>query len=66
MFPSPDMLHRKLYIVLHGQAKRKQALLESNLLGINLMDDKNVKSMGYHCDSPLTFLESQMPLKTHQ
>jgi len=26
-----------------------------------LMADKNVDSMGYHCDSPLIFLDALMP-----
>jgi hypothetical protein len=43
------------------QAKRNQALLESNLPGIHLMVDENVNSMGYHYDSPLIFLETTMP-----
>ena len=48
---------------LFYQAKGKQALLESNLSGILLMDDKYFKSMGYQCDSPLKYLESFIPLK---
>ena len=49
------------FTLLHYQAKRKRALLESNLPGIHLMVDKNVNSMGYHYDSPLIFLETLMP-----
>ena len=52
-----------ILLSLFYQAKRKQALLESNLSGILLMDDKYFKSMGYQCDSPLKYLESFMPLK---
>ncbi len=48
-------------IFLCYQAKRNQALLESNLPGIHLMVDENVNSMGYHYDSPLIFLETTMP-----
>jgi hypothetical protein len=36
---------KKNNITLTCQAKQKQALLESNLLGIHLMNGKNVKSM---------------------
>jgi hypothetical protein len=36
---------KKNNLTLNRQAKRKQALLESNLLGIHLMNVKNVLSM---------------------
>jgi hypothetical protein len=36
---------KKNKLTLNRQAKRKRALLESNLLGIHLMNVKNVKSM---------------------
>ncbi len=51
-------------ILLNHQVKRNQALLESNLQGIHLKNDKNVKSMGYQFGSPLIFLEFNMPKKT--
>jgi len=51
---------KQQYFTFVYQAKRKQALLESNLSGIHLMVDKNVNSMGYHHDSPLIFLETSM------
>jgi hypothetical protein len=53
-------------IHLNHQVKRNQALLESNLQGIHLKNDKNVKSMGHQSDSPLIFLEFIMPKKTRQ
>ncbi len=40
-------------------------MLESNLLGIGLMTDKNVKRKGFIDESLLTFLEVLMPSKTH-
>lgn len=54
---------KKNNITLTRQAKQNQALLESNLLGIRLMNDKNILSMGHHSDSPLIFLEFQYALK---
>ncbi len=49
---------------LFYQAKRKQALLESNLSGIYLMFDKNVNQREL-LQFLLIFLENLMPLKTH-
>ena len=54
---------KKNNITLTRQAKQKQALLESNLSGIHLMNGKNIISMGHHSDSPLIFLEFQYALK---
>jgi hypothetical protein len=54
---------RKFNITLSRQAKQKQALLESNLSGTLLMNDKNIISMGNHSDSPLIFLEFHYALK---
>jgi hypothetical protein len=51
-------------LCLPCQAKRKQALLESNLSGIHLIYDKNVNQREPH-RFPLIFLEYPMPLKTH-
>ena len=56
---------KKNNLPLNHQAKQNQALLESNLPGIHLMNDKNINSMGYLPGSPLIFLEFNMPPKTH-
>jgi len=56
---------KKFNITLARQAKQNQALLESNLSGILLMNDKNIISMGNHYDSSLIFLEFHYALKTH-
>jgi len=55
---------KKNNITLTCQAKQKQALLESNLIGIYLMLDKKVNQRKLYW-FPLIFLESFMPLKTH-
>lgn len=52
---------KEQYFIFVYQAKRKQALLESNLPGMCLKVDENVNSKGYHHDSPLIFLETTMP-----
>jgi hypothetical protein len=52
---------KKNKLTLNRQAKRKQALLESNLLGIHLMNVKNVISMDKKQHNPLIFLEFFMP-----
>jgi hypothetical protein len=65
-FLSHLLFYKNFNLCLPSQAKRKRALLESNLSGTTLMDDKNVKSKGcMQHNGPLIFLESFMPLKTH-
>ena len=43
--------------------KRKQALLESNLSGINLMSDENVSSRGFFRKSPLDIFRTPHAFK---
>jgi len=52
-FSAHFLLNNNTYYLCLYQAKRKQALLESNLLGIHLMDDKYFRSMGCQNDGPL-------------
>lgn len=46
---------------LNHQAETEPSSLESNLLGIRMMNDKNVKSLESHNDNPVIFLEFKLP-----
>jgi len=61
-----SIVTKNIIVFLSCQIKRKQALLESNLSGINLMADENVWKRSSVHRAPFIFSEAFMPLKTHQ
>jgi hypothetical protein len=54
----PNVFCISFYTIFAYQARRKRALLESNLLGITLMADENVNQWVASASSPLIFSEA--------